>query len=340
MGLFGRKKKKKTIQEINEDNKKNCINCNKKFGFRAKKYSKEEIQIHIYILKNELPYESNAVDKSEYEAITNSMINKMNKGKICDNCLTQHNLDSYPVFFYRFLIKNNTHQWIVKYNKSHPRLKNSYNEELERLENKPVTCYWCKKLTLPFKSLQKNVFSLDKNFGVNLKECADCQNIRIQLTSEKLTKLKRKLASCKIKTAQLKKIQRKRWREKTDTEFSAGVDMFSSLLSNRASSSELEFYKSQSDINYSDIEEKVKEAYNQEYDVEEEIMDEEKNLMSVPHGKLQMDSQNKKMDETATFVSDLDTKNEMNDDPLKILKIRLARGEITKEEFKKIKDIL
>ena len=52
----------------------------------------------------------------------------------------------------------------------------------------------------------------------------------------------------------------------------------------------------------------------------------------IKSAKSQFESQDKKISEPAVSFSD--------DDPLKILKIRLAKGEITLEEFNKIKENL
>ena len=214
------------------------------------------------------------------------------------------------------------------------------------MDNTSVTCYWCKQ-----SFLKKNVFSLNSDFDTildktslankspELNECSDCKNARMQLTSKKLTELKIRLTSCKKKLERLSEAKTQSYMAKLSAESDVSLDTIKSVFSNRRPSSELKFYRSQSQEHYSDLELQWNQAYDEENEINSEIIVEQKELMEkhMQSTKIGSDTQAEK---TITFVENTNDDSIIDDEGLKILKVRLAKGEITIDEFKELKDIL
>ena len=330
----------------------NCFSCDKKFGFREKKYSKKEFQIRIYQIKNQVTNgEKYNPEKSDIEGLGHPISTEMGRGKLCEPCVINYCLHNFPVLVYKLESLNHTLKKITSeqfqaFNKTYPGFKKAYDDEIEKLDNTSVTCYWCKQ-----SFLKKNVFSLNRDFGTildntslsnkspELNECSDCKNIRMQLTSKKLTELKIRLTSCEKKLERLGEAKTQSFIAKNSAESDAGVDQFFSLLSNRPSSKELKFYRAQSQNNYSDLELQWNQAYDEENEINSEIIVEQKELMEkhMQSTKIGSDTQAEK---TITSVENTNDDSIIDNEGLKILKVRLAKGEITIDEFKELKDIL
>ena len=98
----------------------NCFSCDKKFGFREKRYSKKEFQNRIYQIKNQITTgETYNAEKSDIEGLGHPISTEMGKGKLCFPCVINYCLDNFPVLVYKLELLNHTLKKLLLKNLKH-----------------------------------------------------------------------------------------------------------------------------------------------------------------------------------------------------------------------------
>jgi phage gp16-like protein len=201
------------------------------------------------------------------------------------------------------------------------------NQESHMDESKTtIECHWCKK------QKEEEQFALRSKWNLNdLDTCKECNNVLDYLTSEKL----QKLVNGRIDISEKMELLEKLHDEATESLIrSEGVSTAESIMGLFPNSS-TENVKNTSKENLNTLKLKLLDA-TQEYARISNLIKSEHLALKEKHF-FNWDSNES---QTKTHSTNTINTNEPYDDPLIILKIRLAKGEITLEEFNKIKENL
>ena len=189
-----------------------------------------------------------------------------------------------------------------------------------------IECYWCKK------QKEEDQFALRAKWNLNdLDTCKECKNVLDNLSSEKLKKLANSYFDIREKIELLEKLCDEANESSIRSEGISTAESIGGLFPN----SSTENVKNTSKENLSILKLKLLDA-KQEFSHIPNLIESEKRSLAEKHF---FDLGSNEF-QTKTHLTSTTTTNEQSDDPLKVLKMRLAKGEITLEEFKEIKENL
>ena len=322
-----------------------CYQCGNGFGFRGKKSNKNDIKKTIKeIMKAAQVYADSfpVADKSEYfkrqlqtfkqSKDKNILLQKLSDDDlVCEKCviLYLHGNYAVPISHYNKirLTEKQRFEFIDKYPEFHDKWEKQLKDigdqmplNKSKVENNDDSefshvCYWCKN---NFKETHVQIikygYGADFTDGV---ECSKCKDIRKGLYSDKLGSLIREYSHKKSKAENLRELERKAYRAKVDASNRAEFDGWVGDRTDKITTqNHYDDLVMQSDDNVSALS-----------DIPSNITKEMKRLAEEHFFKNKSNN-----------VEEKD--NSKTETPLEILIVLLAIGEITIEEFNKIKENL
>ena len=195
-----------------------------------------------------------------------------------------------------------------------------------------VKCYWCKKQKMDNQFALRPKWNLDDPYDT----CNDCNKIINELTSIKL----RELISLERNNSEKIRRMNELHGEASTAAFQAGQKKYSDVFSGVAGTgflggfipnSDTQHLENSANQNKASLEFNLMDAKQESIRISNLIRN-EKNILAKKHF-FNLDS-----NESETKVHSTNT-NESSD-PIIMLKMRLAKGEITLEEYRKIKEHL
>ena len=322
-----------------------CCQCGNGFGFRGEKFDRSDIEKHIQeindsahdIIKKQDTKQRLVGSKELLELRKqyqdNPLWKKIGNGGslICRKCfyenlhdehaveiqfinqetLTSEQLDEFNSEFHSFhdkFMKQST-LWINQAKLNKAKAENSNGTE------SLFTCIWCKN---NFKEL--DIQSIEYGYGsysTNGVECNKCKDIRKGLYSDKLDSLLTERSNKKSKDKELDELIREANRAKSEASSRVNFDDWAGDRTDKITTQN----------RYDDLVMQSNDIVRALSDIEWNISTEKERLAEEHFFK-----------NISNNAEDKD--NPKAETPLEILKVRLAKGEITLEEFKNIKENL
>ena len=321
-----------------------CYQCGNGFGFRGKKINKNEIKKEIQkiidghheSLKAKHGHDPKKV-KSILEMYKQSskddiLSNKMSDSDlICEKCFIINLHGNYAIQLQGYNLATLTTDQYMKFRHKYPEFKNNVdkqrNDQLDqmKLEKSKVenndgsgfsyVCNWCKS---NFK--ESDIQPIDYGYGTYSTtggECSTCKDVRKKLYSDKLENLLTEHHSNDRKSIELDELIQKARRAKSDARARDFSDGFAGDRTDRITT----------ENRYDDL-----------------VMQSNDMALTLSDIGWNISKEMDRLAEEHFFKNKLnnaeDKDNPKTETPLEILKVRLAKGEITLEEFKNIKENL
>jgi hypothetical protein len=319
---------------------KHCFQCKKKFGFREDKWTKENVLWWC----NELT----TFDSLVPETCTNQLTCIMGeKDWVCGLCFQKHTLEHHLMAQVDYERRNRKEkkfkQWIeenplalselaptwdlnVKGDESWSTL---YDKIKEQNNNTEETCPWCKKI-FTFSQMTGIGFT----YQTKTLECTGCSNIRSGLSSEKLRDLQRRLARAESKSNRIASSLASASSAKSSAETRSFIDELGSAYHLKLNNPHIEHYASEANARYLGYQDEQKDIIYEITDLESQIF-EEKTFLAEKHF-----FGNKEEHVQIKPTTEIPKVSNQDDDILRILKTRFAKGEINKQEFDEMQSTL
>ena len=332
-----------------------CYQCGNGFGFRGKKINKNEIKKEIqklldfyreYTETHEILGKNPEIIKEilgfrKQSATFDIFSNKMSDSDlICEKCFSTHLQDNYTREIWTYNILNLSYEQKIKFDKDYPEF--SLKQEKEKVEYKKYglrmkiiqeskvensdgsefsyVCNWCKKTFKKSDSIFSFSFSIhydDTNYSTAGGECSTCKDVRKKLYSDKLGNLLTERRRNDRRSKELSELIGKARRAISEASSRANFDDFAGDRTDKIITQN----------RHDDLVMQSKDMALTLSDMEWSIGKESERLAEEHFFKNKLNN-----------VEDKD--NPKTETPLEILKVRLAKGEITLEEFKIIKENL
>ena len=201
------------------------------------------------------------------------------------------------------------------------------NQKAYQKASSPIEkCYWCTN--------NQHITSKENWIFENHPQCFDCSKIIVRLTSTKLQELFSLEKNHYDKIALLQELYNKAWRASSRAGQRKYLDIFSGadggLIGSVAPNSDTQNLENVANQNKGSLELKLMDAKQETIRI--------KNL--IKNEKIHLAKKHFFNSETNEFEKKNSTKLKEFENPIKILKIRLEKGEINLEEFNKIKENL
>jgi hypothetical protein len=326
-----------------------CYQCGNGFGFRGKKINKNEIKkerkkllysYRKYVETDEVLKTSPEAQKEILEfrkhSTSDIFLNKMSNSDdvICEKCFITYLHDNYAREIWIHNLLTLTADQRIQYARDYPEFSIKHDKqkvEFEEYQKKihqnkskvensddsefSYVCNWCKN---NFKKL--DIQSIKYDYGTHFTggvECNKCKGIRKKLYSDKLEQLLTEYYSKKSKDKELDELITNAYRAKSEASSRANFDDFVGDRTDKITTQN----------RYDDLVMQSNDIVPVLSNIERSIGKEMERLAEEHFFKNKSNN-----------VEDKD--NPKTETPLEILKVRLAKGEITLEEFSKIKEHL
>jgi hypothetical protein len=326
-----------------------CYQCGNGFGFRGKKINKNEIKkerkkllysYRKYVETHEILGKNPEIVKEilgfrKQSATFDIFSNKMSDSDlICEKCFIMYLHDNYAREIWMHNLLTLTADQRIQYAKDYPEFSikhdkqkvefKEYQKKIHQNKSKvensddsefSYVCYWCKN---NFK--ESDIQSIKYGYGADFSqdvECDKCKDIRKGLYSDKLDSLLTEYSHKKSKAENLRELERKAYRAKLDASNRSEFDDWAGDRTDKITTQN----------RYDDLVMQSNDTVLALSDIEWNITKEMKRLAEEHFFKNKSNNAE-------------DKDNPKTEKPLEILKVRLAKGEITLEEFKSIKENL
>ncbi len=321
-----------------------CHNCDKKLGWRDQKIKKEHFHESLFC------------------KFPNMMIMRLNqKNVLCELCYISDSKKHLPSEIFHYIKHLTTKNEFGKWNNV---------QELEEIKTKikkhfedKITCHWCKFTEKKYESFSLDWIGMPMNYA-----CKPCDSISNSITNPKIDALKNKLESYLAKNKKIKfmifdstyEIGRLKRNERSFTynwdhaqDPSGRVDLSHEKNIKKNHIDDLE-------LQTTDVQQKINEVKFELYEeiiplMEKHLSNKPKEKINIegipvididPYSKLggfiQLPDTTKDIPDTTKDIIKTPNSSEnivSENDPLLILKIRLAKGEISKKEFLELKKL-
>jgi len=326
-----------------------CYQCGNGFGFRGEKINKndlkKEIQNYIDYYRESLKTEEKLTPESlkvelavrKQSATFDIFSNKMSDSDlICEKCSITHLQNNYAVEIWKYNQATLTADQNSKFREKYPEFQDNLSRQrYEHIEKIKVyhskvassdgsefsyVCNWCKKTFKKSDSVFPFSFSIhydDSKYSTLGGECSTCKDVRKKLYSDKLENLLTEYRSNDRKSIELNELVRKASRAKSDARARDFSDGFAGDRTDRITT----------ENRYDDLVMQSKDIDSALFEINWSIGKERERLAEEHFFKNKSNNAE-------------DKDNPKTEKPLEILKVRLAKGEITLEEFKNIKENL